>query len=205
MWAPDAAGMICFESWDGLWGHMDLKGNILASPRYVLGSGGERLRYRFSHGYAVLEDFGEDFPDTARWVILNTAGDEMFSRCSYPEDASFRLCGDVLENGLVWYETEEGYGLMKVADRGVETISGPVFEQSLGCEWYEDDEDSCFSEGLHPVSQNGFWGYIDERAEFVIPPQYGSADNFRDGLALVEKDGKLMYIDPSGAVVWEER
>ena len=31
------------------------------------------------------------------------------------------------------------------------------------------------------------------------------AANFRDGLALVEKDGKLMYIDHSGAVVWEER
>ena len=26
----------------------------------------------------------------------------------------------------------------------------------------------------------------------------------RDGLALVEKDGKLMYIDHGGAVVWEE-
>ena len=29
--------------------------------------------------------------------------------------------------------------------------------------------------------------------------------SFRSGLALVEKDGKLMYIDHSGAVVWEER
>ena len=26
-----------------------------------------------------------------------------------------------------------------------------------------------------------------------------------DSLALVEKDGKLMYIDHSGAVVWEEK
>ena len=26
-----------------------------------------------------------------------------------------------------------------------------------------------------------------------------------NGLALVEKDGRLMYIDHSGAVVWEER
>ena len=26
-----------------------------------------------------------------------------------------------------------------------------------------------------------------------------------DGLTLVEKDGKLMYIDHSGAAVWEER
>ena len=27
----------------------------------------------------------------------------------------------------------------------------------------------------------------------------------RDGLALVEMDSKLMHIDHSGAVVWEER
>ena len=27
---------------------------------------------------------------------------------------------------------------------------------------------------------------------------------FRDGLALVEKDGKLAYIDHDGAVVWRE-
>ena len=30
-------------------------------------------------------------------------------------------------------------------------------------------------------------------------------DSFSNGQALVEKDGKLMYIDHSGAVVWEER
>ena len=54
------------------------------------------------------------------------------------------------------------------------------------------------------MKQNGLWGYIDEQAQWVIPAQYDSADNFRDGLALVEKDGKLMYIDRSGAVVWEE-
>ena len=45
---------------------------------------------------------------------------------------------------------------------------------------------------------------VDNTGCWVIPPQYSRADNFCDGLALVEKDGKLMYIDHSGAVVWEE-
>ena len=58
---------------------------------------------------------------------------------------------------------------------------------------------------MHPVKQNCLWGYIDERAQWVIPAQYDSAAGFSDCLALVEKDGKLMYIDHSGAVVWEER
>jgi len=33
---------------------------------------------------------------------------------------------------------------------------------------------------------------------------YDSADNFCNGLALVEKTGKLMYIDHSKDVVWNE-
>ena len=40
----------------------------------------------------------------------------------------------------------------------------------------------------------------------VIPCIRKTLNNHgRDGLALVEKDGKLMYIDHSGAVVWEEQ
>ena len=37
------------------------------------------------------------------------------------------------------------------------------------------------------------------------PRTIGSDNDGRDGLALVEKDGKLMYIDHSGDVVWKER
>lgn len=206
MWEPDGEGMICFESWDDLCGHMDPGGNIIVTPRYHLPSGGERPRYIFSHGYAVFEDFGEKWPETSRWIILSAAGVEVFSQYRQPESGStFRICGDVLENGLVWYETSDGYGLMRITDEGAEDLSDPVFERSLGCGLYEDDTECRFSEGLHPVKQNGLWGYINEQIQWVIPPQYNSADNFRDGLALVEKDGKLMYIDHRGAVVWEER
>ena len=64
-----------------------------------------------------------------------------------------------------------------------------------------------FSEGLLPIidADTGKTGYINDCGLWVIPPQYDDASSFRDGLALVEKDGKLMYIDHSGAVVWEER
>ena len=46
---------------------------------------------------------------------------------------------------------------------------------------------------------------MNRRGEIVFACQYESAESFRDGLALVGKDGKLMYIDSSGAVVWEEK
>ena len=62
-----------------------------------------------------------------------------------------------------------------------------------------------FSEGLHPVMQNGLYGYIDENGAMVIPPRFQAADRFRDGLAMVLYEGKTAYIDHGGAIVWEEK
>ena len=189
---------------------MDLSGNVIVEPRYEMYRGGGPTYYFFQNGYAVINDLGDNWPNTERWVILDTAGNEVFTRSAEAAEAddgtAFRVCGDiVLENGLFWCELADGYSLMRLTDHGAERVSNTVFETSLGCGQYEFGEGIEFSEGLHPVKQNGLWGYIDEQAQWVIPPQYDSADNYRDGLALVEKDGKLMYIDHNGAVVWEER
>ena len=46
---------------------------------------------------------------------------------------------------------------------------------------------------------------MNEQGEMSIDFIYDRTEPFRYGLALVEKDGKLMYIDHSGAVVWEEQ
>ena len=63
---------------------------------------------------------------------------------------------------------------------------------------------SPFCEGVAAVSLDGLWGYINDAAAWVIPPQYDSAASFSDGLALVEQDGRLLYITHDGTVVWEE-
>ena len=69
-----------------------------------------------------------------------------------------------------------------------------------------DENANYFSHGLQPVGDGlGHWGYMNRQGEITIACQYASAEQFRDGLALVEKDGKLMYIDPNGAVVWKEK
>ena len=61
-----------------------------------------------------------------------------------------------------------------------------------------------FHEGLMPVSQNRQYGYINEQAAWVIPPKWDHAWEFGNGLARVEKDGKLASIDHEGAVIWQE-
>ena len=114
---------------------------------------------------------------------------------------------EVLENGLIWYKENGLYGLMRITKDGAEYVTEPRYERHIGGVFdTEDLEDQIdFSEGLHPVRMNGLWGYIDESGSFVIEPAWDAASSFRDGLALVEKDGKLAYIDHDGAAVWQEQ
>ena len=160
------------------------------------GAGGADIFVYYTRDRGKLNTYGSDKRVITQLSVTNKAED----------GSDFRVCGDVvLENWLFWCEVASGYSLMRLTDHGAERLSDTAFEASLGCGYYEYGEGIEFFEGLHPVKQNGLWGYVDEQAEWVILPQYDSADNFRDGLALVEKDGKLMYIDHSAAVVWEER
>jgi hypothetical protein len=74
-------------------------------------------------------------------------------------------------------------------------------------------------DNLLPIQQNGKWGYINRSGEVVIKPQFDSAGEFADGLALVrypprkkplkpgEKKPELVegmgFIDQTGKVVIE--
>lgn len=222
IWEPDPDGMLCIladtES-GSLCGHMDLDGNVIVPPRYRIDLGGAIPYYFFSNGYAVIEDCGTNWPDTERWIILDTAGNEIFSHPGYGTDGSFFSLDEegVLESGLLWYAVrkpdETGgdrwyghFGLMRIQDGKAEFLTEPIYENHIGgifdTEDYEDRVD--FSEGLHPVRIDGKWGYINQQAETVIQPAWDGAASFHDGLALVEKEGKLAYIGHDGAPVWRE-
>ncbi len=62
-----------------------------------------------------------------------------------------------------------------------------------------------FSDGLAMVRKGDFetgkYGFIDKTGEVVVPLEYDDAQNFSEGLAVVEKDGKWGYIDKTGKVV----
>ena len=68
-------------------------------------------------------------------------------------------------------------------------------------------EGSCdfdpFREGMAAFSVNWKYGFINRKFEEVIPPTYDFAYDFKDGLALVRKDGKWFYIDKQGSFVKE--
>ena len=192
-------------------GLMDSEGHVIVKPIYHFAEETTAPQIMYLNGYAVIEDFDPGLSETDessayRMIILNSGGHEIFSY-TFPENEWMSL-GNVMPNGLLWYRKDDMYGLMRITGDTVEYLTDAVFESHFGGYFKGDGLDFAkehwFSEGTSPARQNGLWGYIDETAAWIIPPQYDDASAFRDGLALVEKDGKLMYIDHSGAVVWEE-
>ena len=61
-----------------------------------------------------------------------------------------------------------------------------------------------FDEGLVCVeNEDSLWGFLDEDGREVIPCQWDDPAWFYGGLAEVQKDGKMAYIDREGKVVWQ--
>ena len=209
----DAGEGRVFFMQDGKLGVMDLEGNVIlpASLDYDPGRdyfGGCESHF-FHNGYALEKICDEN--NVRSWVIVDRTGKNIFVYPGEPENGtSFAPCAYVMENGLVWYrvksknankESTESYGLIRLSDEGWSFLTEPIFDDIP----YSDHGEITVHEGLMPVSQNGQYGYINEQAAWVIPPKWDHAWDFENGLALVEKDGKLMYIDHSGEVVWKER
>lgn len=82
------------------------------------------------------------------------------------------------------------------------------------------DSVQCFSGGLAAVKQyvdessgyglhSGNWGYIDKKANIVIPYQFSDCGSFRGALAYFKKWGSVYdiegYINKQGEIVWQTR
>ena len=58
-----------------------------------------------------------------------------------------------------------------------------------------------FSDGLAPVRFGSYWGYIDRRGKYVIPPRFTLANPFFEGRATVRIGSNFSIIDRSGEVI----
>ena len=56
-----------------------------------------------------------------------------------------------------------------------------------------------FSNGLAAVldDETGLWGYISTSGEYVIQPQFDTAEPFSEGYALVSQNGEYSLINKS--------
>ena len=217
------------------WGYIDTAGNLKIPPQYAAAwpfSGDRACVILPSGELAVITPENEvagvipaAFDPYARHVY--TQGLLLLAESAedgapgviraYDRDAkeAFRLEIDHLAyawepfaNGTAFYfpETEEGGGEAYAYLCGLFSLRGELLTQPV---FYVREADlyGDFSEGVFPVidAATGKQGFIDERGQWAVPPVWDRAEPFRNGLALVEKDGKLAYIDRSGAAVWEEK
>lgn len=200
-----------FYRQDGETGIVDLLGNTILPPvldyaeDVLFFGGGKELFFR--NGYAVvpLRDKQNGFS----CIIVNRGGRVVFQT---EKDSALgikkTICTYVMKDGLVFYSCssavapdENRYGLILLTDQGSEILTEPVFDHISSHPQGILD----FSEDLMAVSQDGYWGYIDNKAQWIIPPQFDKAENFRDGLARVEREGKILYIDHDGKIIWREQ
>lgn len=60
-----------------------------------------------------------------------------------------------------------------------------------------------FEEGMACFFKDGKWGYMNKQFEVLIEAKFDKPANFLYGLAFVHIDGKPMYIDQSGSIIWQ--
>lgn len=58
---------------------------------------------------------------------------------------------------------------------------------------------------LLPFYQDGKYGYIDLTGKVVLPPTFEFAKEFKDGLAIVQKEGKYGFINKEGKLLIDYR
>lgn len=160
-----------------LFGFIDRNGEVVIEPRFEM-----------------VQDFGEGlagarFKTNDRWGFIDRDGRRVISP-QYEGAGRFSegLCA-VQEDGLWGYIDREG-----------EWVIAPTFEEARQ-----------FLEGVAPVREGDRWGYINAKGNWAIAPTYdnfeayshpGDARVFENGIARVTLDGKAVYIDKTGEVVW---
>lgn len=196
---PPEGGCAVFMM-DHLLGHIDLETGTVVEPRFDISTGGELPYYRFRNGYALL-DWVCLADGTWGQLLIDRQGKEIISGGNSQE---IRLTSEVFTpGGLCVYEKDGRYGLMKITEGQAAFITDAIYEDITTWDYLENIP-YLLENGWLPVKMDGLWGYINEQAEMVIPPQWEEADLFRAGLAQVTKDGKMAYINLQGNIIWQE-
>lgn len=160
-------GMVAVRSEQNRMGYLNAAGELVAPCIYRAYDGwhsSELVNCDFAYGLAAVQR-----DDTGLWGYIDTTGHEVIP-CRYALARNFD------ESGIA--EVEEVGGGSHLIDRQGND-AGPAPEAgAIGC-----------SEGLRVTHPNEKYGYEDAHGNTVVPPLYYETEDFRDGYALVLKDG----------------
>ncbi len=179
---------------DGQWGYLDRQGKVAIDPLY------DDVR-EFCDGVARVSSGVRktvaDGPVIAKWGFIDRAGRWIVQ----PE--RFEAILDFSEGlGAVIDNEDLSFGFVDKTGRLLFNVEYESDDPKRGVSsvW-------SFSEGLAWVETSAYSGpyvgFIDKSGRFVIPPRFGGACSFSEGLAAVRLGEKWCYVDRTGHVVIE--
>ncbi|MCS7004551.1 MAG: WG repeat-containing protein [Cytophagales bacterium] len=192
--------LVVFQSKEGLYGYENATtGEVIVSPKY-------RFAAPFQGGFAAVQ-----FPN-GKWGYVNQRGREIVGAV-YDGATDFKEGYAAVCNGCIadlanhqfhggkWgFINQYGSLVIPLKYDDAQGFSEGLASVCIGC--YVEivkKEDDVGHFGV--IRHSGNRGYINTADEEVIPFQYEEALPFSEGLALVRKNNKFMYLSKEGLIV----
>ena len=158
---------------------------------------------KFGAGAVIVGcDGGEDSQGRMikDWYILDKKGNTIKLKYDIADATPFN------EDGIAAIIARSNYTERRVKyinTKGVEVYIG----LSRGQYNYAVPEIGAIRDGLAKFydTSNKKYGYIDKQGKIVIPAQFVYADDFSEGLAIVQKDYKYYFINPQGEQAFDKQ
>ena len=210
-----SCGRVSIRNEAGLIGFADLQGKVVVQPQFVFvfDFAEDRAVVEFPEGDSGIIDLDGNILARGFTWIRGWYRNGLITAEKDGESACYGLDGQRIDalpantmavnESLFWIPVAgSGYSVIWcLSDR-----DGMALSPSVHLSYHAEEYHEFFNDGLQPVGDDeGKWGYMNTHGEMPIQFAYDRAEPFFDGLALVEKDEKMMYIDHGGAVVWEEK
>jgi hypothetical protein len=166
----------------GAWGYIDRNGNTAIEPQF-------RLAGTFKHGLAAATTGYHLGSDSG---LIDTSG-KMVERVHAPAFMFRETYSDsvvLIHPGANGAESR----LYQHYDLKQRKFFGPIV----------DSPSHRYSGDLIAIKVGGKWGYMNEKGDIIIEPQFFSAGSFDDnGIAFVEPEmWSYGYIDREGRYIW---
>ncbi len=146
---------------------------------YVTKTGVELVKPQYDDGLTFNDGYTA-VKNESKWLFLDSTG-KAITEAIFDDAMSFK-------NGFASVAKNNLYGFINM--KGVLVIPC-TFSNARS-----------FTEGLAPAANaKGYWGYINDKGEWAIKPEYDFTDNFENGEARVMKSEKTFYIDKHNKMV----
>jgi hypothetical protein len=174
-------GLACAKQ-NGEWGYINTNGAFQIRPQFTI-----TVCSPFHDGYAVIDPGLGNYRlnSLPQAYYIGTNGESAINlRRTIPSIEDF-------SDGVAWVGTAGKQAW--IIDKSGNALSGPVSVCLL--------PPGSFHDGLSPLKPGcaAKTGYVDVHGRFVIPPIFDEAEDFSEGVALVEVNGKYGFIDTKGA------